>query len=71
MEKISASETLLATYLTTRCRKPEDDTPEYPNSVTGVDLSRLRHHIIRSGMSVGQSEGEEPNRLTLGNMMFN
>ena len=39
MEKISSSETLLATYMTTPCRKPEDDTPEYSNSVIGVDLT--------------------------------
>jgi len=71
MEELSSSETFLATHLTTRCHNLQDDTPKYPSPVNGVDLIRLRYHIIRSCMSVGQSEGEEPHGLTLGNLMFN
>jgi hypothetical protein len=70
MEELSSSETFLATHLTTRCRNPEEDTPNYPSPVNGVDLIKSRYQIIRSCMSVGQGEGEETNGLTLGNLMF-
>jgi len=42
MEELSYFETFLATYLTTRCRNAEDDTPKYPSPVNGVHLITLR-----------------------------
>ena len=71
MEEFSSSETLLNTYLTTRRRNPEHDTQKHPSPVAGVHLIRLRYHIFHSCLSACQSEEEEPNGLTLGNLMLN